>query len=40
MNMFKQTKAIIRFPLEEELPIDLIKKLVKADVKKNEAGKK
>lgn len=37
---YETTSATVRFPLDEKLPIALIKKLVKARVKKNdEAGK-
>lgn len=38
---YETTKATVRFPLDEELPLDLIKKLVQARVRKNdEAAKK
>lgn len=37
---YETTKATIRFPLDKRLPVALIKKLVKARMKKNEAGKK
>jgi uncharacterized protein YdhG (YjbR/CyaY superfamily) len=36
---YKTTKSAIHFPLEEELPIPLIKKLVRARMRMNEAGK-
>ena len=36
---YKTTKATIQFPLDRELPITLIKKLVKARMKKNEMNK-
>jgi len=34
---YKTTKSAIHFPLDEKLPIMLIKKLVKARMKKNDA---
>ena len=34
---YETAKATVRFPLEAKLPLALIKKLVKARVKKNEA---
>ena len=37
---YETTKATVRFPLDNKLPVALIKKLVKARMKKNEAGKK
>jgi uncharacterized protein YdhG (YjbR/CyaY superfamily) len=37
---YETTDATIRFPLNEKLPIDLIKKLVEARVKKNDETKK
>jgi len=37
---YETTSATIRFPLEKKLPVLLIKKLVKARMKTNEAGKK
>ena len=37
---YETTKATIRFPLDKKLPVALIKKLIKARMKKNEAGKK
>ena len=37
---YKTTKSAIHFPLDKKLPIPLIKKLLKARVKKNEAEKK
>lgn len=36
---YEAAQATIRFPLDEKLPIPLIKKLVKARMKKNEAKK-
>jgi len=36
---YKTTKSAIHFPLDKKLPIALIKKLVKARMKKNEAEK-
>ena len=35
---YETTNATIRFPLDKKLPVALIKKLVKAQMKKNEAG--
>jgi uncharacterized protein YdhG (YjbR/CyaY superfamily) len=37
---YETAKATVRFPLNKKLPVALIKKLVKARVKKNEEGKK
>lgn len=37
---YKTAKATVRFPLNEKLPVTLIKKLVKARIKKNEETKK
>jgi len=37
---YETTSATVRFPLNKKLPVALIKKLVKARMKKNEAGKK
>lgn len=34
---YKTTNATVRFPLDKKLPVALIKKLVRARVKKNEA---
>jgi uncharacterized protein YdhG (YjbR/CyaY superfamily) len=36
---YETAKATVRFPLDKKLPITLIKKLVKARMKKNEAKK-
>lgn len=36
LKNYKTTKATIRFPIEKPLPIALIKKLIKAKMKKNE----
>jgi uncharacterized protein YdhG (YjbR/CyaY superfamily) len=36
---YEAAKATVRFPLDKKLPVALIKKLVKARIKKNEAGK-
>ena len=36
---YKTTKSAIHFPLDEKLPIRLMKKLVRARMKKNEAEK-
>ena len=40
LKKYQTAKATIRFPLNEDLPIALIKKLVKAGIKNNEAEKK
>ena len=40
LKAYKTTKATIQFPLDKKLPIALIKKLVRARVKKSEAPKK
>ena len=37
LKKYRTATATIRFPLDEDLPITLIKKLVKAGVKNNEA---
>jgi len=37
---YETTKATVRFPLQKSLPVGLIRKLVKARIKKNEAGRK
>jgi uncharacterized protein YdhG (YjbR/CyaY superfamily) len=33
---YEMSKGTIRFPLDEEFPLDLVRKLVKAQMKKNE----
>ena len=38
LKAYETTSATIRFPLDKRLPIALIKKLVKARMKMNEAG--
>jgi uncharacterized protein YdhG (YjbR/CyaY superfamily) len=40
LETYETTKATVRFPLDKKLPVALIKKLVKARMKKNEARKK
>ncbi len=40
LKKYQTSTATIRFPLNEDLPIGLIKKLVKAGMRKNEAQKK
>ncbi len=40
LKKYETAKATIRFPLNEDLPIPLIKKLIKAGIKNNEAKKK
>jgi uncharacterized protein YdhG (YjbR/CyaY superfamily) len=37
---YETTSATVRFPLDRKLPIALTRKLIKARMKKNEAGKK
>jgi uncharacterized protein YdhG (YjbR/CyaY superfamily) len=37
---YATTKSAVRFPLDEELPLALIKKLIRARMKKNELAKK
>ena len=37
---YETNKATVRFPLDKKLPVALIKKLIKARVKKNQAAKK
>ena len=39
LQAYETTNATIRFPLNEKLPLDLIKKLVEARVKKNDEAK-
>jgi uncharacterized protein YdhG (YjbR/CyaY superfamily) len=39
LSVYKTTKSAIHFPLDEKLPITLIKKLVKARMKINDADK-
>ena len=39
LAVYKTTKSAIHFPLDKELPIPLIKELVKARMKMNEAEK-
>jgi uncharacterized protein YdhG (YjbR/CyaY superfamily) len=36
---YETTKSTVRFPLDRKIPVPLIKKLVKARMKKNEAEK-
>jgi uncharacterized protein YdhG (YjbR/CyaY superfamily) len=36
---YKTTNATMRFPLNEKLPLDLIKKLVEARLNKNDEAK-
>ena len=40
LTAYETTKATIRLPLDKPLPIALIKKLIKARARKNEAKKK
>jgi len=37
---YKTTKSSVHFPLDKKLPVNLIKKLVRARIKKNEANNK
>jgi uncharacterized protein YdhG (YjbR/CyaY superfamily) len=37
LKAYETTKATVRFPLKKKLPAALIKKLIKARIKKNEA---
>ncbi len=40
LDAYETTNATVRFPLDKKLPIALIRKLLRARMKKNEAGKK
>ncbi len=40
LKKYQTSKATSRFPLDEKLPLALIKKLIKTQVKKNEKKKK
>lgn len=40
LKKYQTAKATIRFPLNEDLPISLIKRLVKAGVKRNDEAKR
>ena len=40
LEAYETTMATVRFPLDKRLPVALIRKLVRARMKKNEAGKK
>ncbi len=40
LEAYETTNATVRFPLDKKLPIALIKKLIKARMKKNEARRK
>jgi len=40
LKKYQTAKATIRFPLNEKLPIPLIKKLIKAGVKRNDEANK
>ena len=39
LENYETARATVRFPLDKKLPVVLIKKLVKARMKKNEAKK-
>ncbi len=39
LKKYQTGKATIRFPLDKELPLELVKKMVKARVKMNEEAK-
>lgn len=40
LRSYKTTKSAIQFPLDQKLPINLIKKLVRARIKENKIRKK
>ena len=40
LEAYETTMATVRFPLDKKLPIALIRKLIEARMKKNEAGRK
>jgi uncharacterized protein YdhG (YjbR/CyaY superfamily) len=40
LRKYKKGKGTIQFPLDQTLPVSLIRKLVKAGVKRNEARRK
>jgi uncharacterized protein YdhG (YjbR/CyaY superfamily) len=40
LRKYQTGKSTLRFPLDEKLPVPLIRKLVRAGVKRNEARKK
>lgn len=40
LDTYETTDATVRFPLDKKLPLALISKLLRARMKKNEAGKK
>ena len=40
LDAYETTSATVRFPLHKNLPVALIKKLVRARMNKNEAGRK
>jgi uncharacterized protein YdhG (YjbR/CyaY superfamily) len=40
LSPFKQSKGTVQFPLDEPIPFDLVKKIVKFRAKENEAKKK
>jgi uncharacterized protein YdhG (YjbR/CyaY superfamily) len=40
LEAYETTMATVRFPLDKRLPIALIRKLIEARMKKNEAGRK
>lgn len=37
---YEATKATVRFPLDEKLPVALVRRLIKARMKKNDIGRK
>ena len=40
LRAYETTKATVRFPLDKKLPVALIRKLIKARMKKNDIGRK
>jgi len=40
LSIYKTAKATVQFPLDKKLPVGLIKKLIKARLRLNEAGRK
>lgn len=40
LSFYKQSKGTVQFPLDKEIPFDLVRKIVEFRVKENEARKK
>jgi uncharacterized protein YdhG (YjbR/CyaY superfamily) len=40
LRNYETAKATVRFPLDQKLPVTLIQKLIRARMKRNEAGKR